>query len=256
MAELRRARAEPRVGRLYVGTSGYHYEDWAGRFYPADLSREDWFEYYATHFDTLEINASFYGLPERKTFQTWRERAPKGFVQAVKFSSYGTHRKRLLEARSTIGRFLERAEALGPTLGPILVQLPPRFRVNVERLDTFLSYAPADYRWAVEFRDPSWLCDPIYEVLEAHAAALVVHDRIDDHPRRLTTDWTYLRFHGDDDGGHYSSSFLVAEANRISKHLEAGRDVYAYFDNDKQAAATKDAQRLRRYVDRRVSGEV
>ncbi len=238
----------PRRGNFRVGTSGWVYDDWPGRFYPTDLPRDEWLGHYASEFDTVEVNASFYRLPQARTFAAWADRAPAGFTFAVKFSRFGSHLKRLRDAESTIGLFLARAEQLGARLGPILVQLPPRWNVNVERLDEFLGVAPKRHRWAVELRDESWLCDDVYRVLERHGAALVIHDMLPKHPRILTTDWTYLRFHGIDYGGHYTRQALRAHANRIDAWLAGGIDVFAYFNNDKQAAGVKDAAVLRRFV--------
>lgn len=243
-----------KTGRLRIGTSGYQYPHWKERFYPAHLAKKAWFDYYAGQFDTVEINNTFYNLPAAKTFAHWREAAPKGFEYALKFSRYGSHIKRLKDPDEPIGRFLEVAVALGDTLGPILVQLPPHWHANPERLAGFLAAAPKKYRWTIEFRDESWLDEEIFGILEKHGAALCIHDMIDNHPRRLTADWTYLRFHGDHYSGSYSSQFLTAEARRISELLADGIDVHAYFNNDEDAHAAHDALDLRRYVQQRQQG--
>jgi uncharacterized protein YecE (DUF72 family) len=243
-------RREP---ELRLGCSGYVYDDWKGVFYPKELPQSAWFDYYAERFDTVEVNGTFYRLPEAKTFDAWRERAPRGFRYALKLNRYGTHLKHLKDPADWFGRFLERAERLGSHLGPILVQLPPRWHVDVERLVRFLEVAPRRHRWAVEIRDESWLCDEVYQALSEHRVALVIHDLIDDHPRILTADWVYLRFHGPNGEerytGDYSSQALTAEARRIAAHLEAKRDVYVYFNNDYDGRAIDCARRLRRYVD-------
>lgn len=239
-----------RTGELRVGTSGWVYDDWPGRFYPEQLPRAQWFAHYARAFDTVEINNSFYRLPEAHTFTAWAEQAPRGFTYAVKFSRFGSHLKHLRDPEGTIGLFLSRAERLGPHFGPILVQLPPRWRVDAGRLDTFLDVAPVRHRWAIEIRDPSWLCDPVYRVLERHGAALVIHDLVPRHPRVITTDWIYLRFHGIDYGGHYSPPRLRRQATHVRAWLDAGLDVYAYFNNDKLACGVTDAITLRRYANR------
>lgn len=237
-----------RPGKLRIGTSGYQYDDWRGRFYPKTLPKSAWFAHYAEHFDAVEINATFYRLPEAATFERWRNAAPKGFCYALKFSRYGTHLKRLKDAPDTIGLFIERARLLGPSLGPILVQLPPRWHVNVARLAAFLESTPKQYRWAVELRDPSWLCQDIYALLRKHRAALCIHDLIERHPRVRTANWVYLRFHGDDYAGSYSPQALSAAAQRIRKHLADGYDVYAFFNNDIGGHAVRNAADLRRYV--------
>jgi uncharacterized protein YecE (DUF72 family) len=238
----------PRRGNFQVGTSGWVYDDWQGRVYPEALPREQWLRHYAAQFDTVEVNASFYRLPQARTFASWAEQVGDDFTFAVKFSRFGSHLKRLRDAEATIGLFLARAEQLGARLGPILVQLPPRWDVNAERLDAFLRVAPKRHRWAVEMRDESWLCDEVYRVLESHGAALVIHDLLPKHPRVLTTDWTYLRFHGVDYGGHYSHQMLRASANRVQDWLAGGTDVFAYFNNDKLACSVRDAGLLRRFV--------
>ncbi|MBS3805486.1 MAG: DUF72 domain-containing protein, partial [Oleiphilaceae bacterium] len=223
------------TGQLRVGTSGYQYKHWTERFYPADLRQKEWFGYYADHFDTVEINNTFYNLPAPETFDHWRQTAPENFEYSLKFSRYGSHIKRLKDAGQTIPTFLEGAERLGTRLGPILVQLPPNWRRDPQRLDDFLNEAPDRHRWAIEVRDPDWLHDDIFRVLRTHRAALCIHDMIEDHPREMTADWVYLRFHGEHYTGSYSNQYLTAEADRIVHSLHEGLDVYAYFNNDEQA---------------------
>jgi uncharacterized protein YecE (DUF72 family) len=235
-------------GKLRIGTSGFHYKHWQGIFYPDGLSKSRWFSYYAQQFDTVEINNTFYHLPSAATFDGWKEQAPPGFLYALKFNRYGSHWMRLKDPRSTIGNFLSVAQQLEKSLGPILVQLPPRWNADPQRLEGFLSAAPRSLRWAVEFRDPSWLCPEVYTVLQRHHAALCIHDRITNHPRILTSDWTYLRFHGDHYAGTYSPQRLTAEAKWIKQQLASGLDVFAYFNNDAQGYAVENAAGLKRYV--------
>ena len=236
------------AGSVRIGTSGYQYDHWKGVFYPERLAKKRWLEYYAARFDTVEVNNTFYNLPGAEVFDAWREAAPEGFCYSLKYSRYGSHMKRLKDPDEPLERFLERAERLGDALGPILVQLPPNWNVDVERLAVFLEAAPRRHRWTVEVRDPSWLCEEVYGVLEAHDAALTVHDMIPDHPRRVTADWTYLRFHGDHYSGSYSHQYLTAVARRIRRHLADGVDVYAYFNNDEAGNAVRNALDLRRYL--------
>jgi len=245
-----------RYGEARIGTSGYQYEHWRGRFYPRTLPVRAWFGHYADVFDTVEINNTFYNLPGAETFDRWREQAPPGFRYALKFSRYGTHRRRLRDPAATLGTFLERAEQLGSRLGPVLVQLPPHWGAVPERLDAFLREAPRRHRFAVEVRDPSWLCDEVYAVLRERGAALVLHDGLEGraHPTVVTTDWLYLRFHGDGYGGGYSPQALGGQARRIRRWLGEGRDVYAYFNNDLGGHAPRNAADLRRFVERRRRG--
>ena len=246
--------------RARIGTSGWDYPDWRGPVYPRELARRDWFGHYAGRFDTVELNSTFYRLPDPETVRQWRLRAPAGFRYAVKMSRYGTHRKHLREPASWVGTFVDRIGGLGDALGPVLVQLPPRWHADPGRLDAFLSAAPRRLRWAVEVRDPSWLGPDVYRVLERHGAALCVHDLLADHPRVMTADFAYLRFHGPDPSapyeGSYSPQALSGAARRIRRHLAEGRDVYAYFDNDHGGAAVSDAERLRRYLGPAAPGRV
>ena len=241
----------PGGGRFRVGTSGYDYPHWEGVLYPAALPADRRFGRYAGRFDTVEINRTFYGLPEPATADAWRERAPEGFLYALKFSRYGTHMKHLKDPGRTIPRFLEVARRLEDRLGPLLVQLPPNWRADPGRLAAFLEAVPDDLRWAVEVRDPDWLRQTVYEVLRAEGAALVVHDMIEDHPRELTAGWTYLRYHGNGYRGSYSHQKLTADAGWIAGRLADGRDVYAYFNNDAAGHAVRNAGDLGRYVERR-----
>lgn len=235
---------------IRVGCSGYDYPSWDGVAYPQGSTSEERFRHYAERFDAVEVNATFYGLPDPHTVDAWRERAPQGFCYAVKLNQYGTHRKKLKDPGDWVPRFVEVVERLGPSLGPVLCQLPPNWRANPERLDGFLATAPGRLRWAVELRDPSWLTDDVLEVLRSHGAALVIHDLIPDHPRVVTADWTYLRRHGPDPDhpyqGSYSPQAIGGLARRVRRHHDAGRDVYVFFNNDVGGAAPRDADRLGR----------
>jgi uncharacterized protein YecE (DUF72 family) len=237
-----------RRGQFRVGTSGYQYDHWKGLFYPERLAKRDWFAYYAKHFDTVEINSTFYGLPSAETFDVWRAQAPEGFCYVLKFSRYGSHVKRLKEPKATIDTFLQHARRLRKYLGPILVQLPPNWHVNTDRLAGFLKAAPRTVRWAFEFRDGSWLCDQVFTILQNHNAALCIHDMIDDHPRKITADWVYLRFHGDHYSGTYTREALRLQARWIKQRLVEGKDVFVYFNNDAEGYAVQNAAELKRYV--------
>lgn len=239
-------------GSYRIGTSGYVYNHWRGDFYPKKMTQKDWFEHYAAHFATVEINNSFYRSPSPDTFAQWRARAPKGFVYAVKYSRFGSHMKRLLDPEQHMARFLVSALELRETLGPVLVQLPPNWGADPERLDAFLRVAPKKLRWALEFRDASWLYEAVYAVLRRHNAALVIHDLLPDHPEVRTADWCYRRYHGQNYGGSYTPQYLGAHARMMAADLDAGRDVYAYFNNDVGGHAVRNALALRRYLDARV----
>lgn len=235
-------------GSLRIGTSGFHYNHWRKVFYPDKMAKSKWFAHYAGHFDTVEVNNTFYNLPAAGVFEAWRRQAPPGFLYALKFNRYGSHWMRLKNAAATIGNFLDAATRLERSLGPILVQLPPRWKANPSRLDEFLAAAPRQFQWAIEFRDATWLGPEVYKVLERHQAALCVHDMIPEHPRILTTDWTYLRYHGKRYSGSYSPQQLAVEARWIRQRLAEGKNVFAYFNNDAQGFAVKNAADLRRYA--------
>jgi uncharacterized protein YecE (DUF72 family) len=241
---LRRVTASSPTDTLRIGTSGFVYASWKRRFYPADLPAPAWLSYYARHFDTVEINRSFYRLPDAHVFERWRAAVPPGFVFAVKFSRFGTHMKRLLTPRATIRRFLLRARRLGSHLGPVLVQLPPRWAPDLPRRDRFLTAAPRDVRWVVEVRDARWLGAALYELLRRHGAALCVHDLLPRHPDVVTTDFTYIRFHGVGYGGSYTRAQLRPWAAWIVRQRAAHTGVFTYFNNDADGHAVENARTL------------
>ncbi|HXY91510.1 MAG TPA: DUF72 domain-containing protein [Acidimicrobiia bacterium] len=237
-------------GVARVGCSGWVYRDWRGPFYPPQLPQREWFAHYATYFDTVEINNTFYRLPSPETVDLWARQAPPGFLYALKLGAFGSHRMKLRDAVSWLPNHVDRAQRLGRALGPTLVQLPPRWKRNVERLDEFLSAAPASMRWALEVRDASWLHDDVYDVLHRHRAALCIHDLLPRHPWVLTTDWTYVRFHGpaaieEKYVGRYGGRRLARPVQRVRGWLDGGVDAYVYFNNDVHGDAVEDARWFR-----------
>jgi uncharacterized protein YecE (DUF72 family) len=236
------------VSQALVGCSGWEYREWRGPVYPPDVPRRRWLSWYAERYPTVEVNGTFYGLPAPGSVERWRAAVPETFAFALKLSRFGTHRKHLREPETWLGRFVERVAPLGPSLSVVLVQLPPRWRADPARLDEFLAEAAHHPipRWAVEVRDPSWLREDVYEVLAARGAALVWHDLLPDHPTVVTAPWLYVRFHGPDAlhhayAGRYPAATLRRWARALRPHLEDGRDVYAYFNNDIGGAAPVDA---------------
>ena len=218
--------------------------------YPPDAPARTWFHRYAERFDTVEINNTFYRLPDASTVDGWAAQAPAGFCYAVKVGQFGSHRMKLRDAASWLPRHLERVERLGAHLGPNLVQLPPRWKRNAARLDELLEVAPRSLRWAVELRDPSWVHDDVFGVLARHGAALCIHDLLADHPWERTADWTYVRFHGPRAlevkyQGRYTGRRLRRVADRLAAWRSEGTDVYAYFNNDYEGHAVVDALWLR-----------
>ena len=237
-----------------IGCSGWQYRHWRGDFYPADLPQSRWLEYYAARFDTAEVNNTFYRLPEASTFAEWRRRAPRGFVYAVKASRFLTHMKKLKDPNEPTRRFFTRARHLRATFGPVLYQLPPRWPVNLERLRTFLRALPRGHRQAIEFREPSWYAADVRALLDKHHVALCLHDMPGSASDRVAAGpFVYLRFHGVTKyGGRYSDKALDGWADWLAEQSRAGRDIYAYFNNDTGGHAPRDAVRLRAAVDAKL----
>ncbi len=229
--------------RLLVGTSGWQYAHWRRRFYPPGLPQRAWLPFYTTRFDSVELNNSFYRLPERESFEHWAESAPPGFVFAVKASRFLTHVKRLRDPDEPVERLMRAAHGLGPALGPVLLQLPPQMRLDAERLDATLAAFPRATRVAVECRHPSWFVDATRRVLEARGAALCLADRRGPRtPVWATTDWAYLRFHEGRAQAWpgYGRSALATWLERLAG-LDGVEMTYAYFNNDPGAMALRDA---------------
>jgi len=238
---------------VHVGCSGWQYRHWRGNFYPATLPQKAWLEYYARHFDTVEINNTFYRLPEPATFKDWRRRVPRHFTYAVKASRFLTHMKKLKAPEEPVQRFFARARHLGSALGPILYQLPPHWPVNVSRLETFLDALPSRRRHAIEFREPSWYSEDVFALLESYRVALCLHDMPgSESPRLVTGSFVYVRFHGAQGTGKYIGTYtdraLEDWAQWVSGRLRAGLQVYVYFNNDAGGHAPRDAARLRQRI--------
>jgi uncharacterized protein YecE (DUF72 family) len=241
---------------IRIGTSGWEYDHWRGIFYPRELPKSRWLEFYAERFDTVELNNSFYRLPAAETFAAWRRRVPAAFVMAVKASRYLTHLKRLRDPAEPVERFWSRARRLGERLGPVLYQLPPRWNRNLDRLEEFLASVPPRRPQAFEFRDPSWYHADTYALLERRAAALCLHDmRGSASPTEPVGPFVYVRFHGSVGRYHgsYAPEALEAWADRIAGWVEDGRPVWAYFNNDPEGQALRDAERLRTMLGERPS---
>ncbi|MFG2678918.1 DUF72 domain-containing protein [Streptomyces sp. NPDC048392] len=231
---------------LFVGTSGWQYRDWREALYPPGLPVRLWLERYAAGFATVEVNNAFYRLPTRETFAAWRERVPPDFVVAVKASRYLTHIKRLRDPAEPVDRLMTRAAGLGDRLGPVLLQLPPTLRADTALLDACLACFPPGTRVAVEPRHESWWTPGVREVLVSRGAALCWADvrARPVTPLWRTTDWGYVRFHEGRATAwpHYGRRSLATWIDRIATTWPDGHDVYAYFNNDPNAAAVGDAQ--------------
>jgi uncharacterized protein YecE (DUF72 family) len=232
---------------LRIGCSGWSYKDWKGPFYPREVKDKDRLEYYASRFDTAEINASFYRLPSEAMVEGWARRAPDGFTFAWKVSRYITHNKKLKDCEDSVALVFGRMAPLGDRYGPALIQLPPQLRRNDARLAGFLKLLPRGRRHTVEFRHESWYAPEVLQILADFDAALCISDHhAAPAPWEVTASWVYVRGHGP--GGRYFGRYPPAElaqwAARIAAWREGGRDVYAYFDNDIKSAAPFDAETL------------
>ncbi len=237
---------------VHIGTSGWYYGHWRGSFYPADLDPDQWLQNYSRHFRTVEINNSFYQLPEHETLARWRDAVSSEFIFAVKASRYITHMKKLLDPMEPVNNFMERTGALGDQLGPVLFQLPPHWGRDSERLSSFLDVLPEGHRYAVEFRDPSWFDDEVYQVLQSHGAAFCIYYFGDlASPRMVTADWIYVRFHGPGGAYHgsYSTELLSGWAGAFATWSAQGKEIYCYFNNDAEGHAPHDAARLQAMIE-------
>jgi uncharacterized protein YecE (DUF72 family) len=251
------------MARAYIGTSGWNYGEWRGIFFPQRLPSKQWLSFYATRFDSVEVNYTFYRLPSKGACAAWYDQTPENFQFVLKASRYITHIKRLRDARESWQGFLERVAVLKEKLGPILLQFPANFRAseaNLDSLDEFLGYASRDgsRRLALEFRDRSCFESKMLRLLRRHRAALVIS-----HSSRYplpevspTSDFMYFRFHGPQEmfASSYSAAALRNWAITMKRFLARRRDVYAYFNNDAGGYAPRDAQALLQQLQSRARG--
>ncbi len=234
------------MARLLVGTSGWNYPHWRTRFYPRDVAVSAWLGYYARHFPTVEVNNTFYRLPDARVFRAWQRAVPRSFVFAVKASRFITHIRRLRLSRAPVRRLLTRARPLGRARRPILFQLPPAFARDDVRLAGLLASLPAGPRYAIEFRHVSWPCDAVYELLRRRRVACCVSHG-PGIPLRLvrTAPFVYARFHGPGGigAGCYTDAALRRWAGRL-RDLCGDGGAYVYFNNDQEGYAVANAARL------------
>jgi uncharacterized protein YecE (DUF72 family) len=244
----------PVKGSFRIGTSGWHYSHWKGPFYPEDIAAGDMLDFYVARFDTVEINNSFYQLPTKKTLEAWRDNVPDDFIFAVKASRYITHMKKLKDPAKSMKKFFKRIDSLGEKLGPILFQLPPRWKFNGERLKAFLDALPADFSYTMEFRDTTWFTKQAYDLLAEHNVAFCIYQLAGLlSPKQVTADLVYVRLHGPTKKkyeGRYSNRTLAGWAGAFSAWNRRGNDVFCYFDNDQAGYAPNDASRLLNMLDK------
>jgi uncharacterized protein YecE (DUF72 family) len=245
---------------VHIGTSGFHYKHWVGRYYPADIKPAEMLAHYLRDFDTVELNNTFYQLPKEESFDNWRKSTPADFTFAVKGSRFLTHMIKLKDPERGLTNFLPRAERLRKKLGPILWQLPPRWNVNVERLEEFLQKLPRNHRYAFELRNETWMTNDVYELLRKYNAAFCIYELAGyQSPIEVTADWTYVRLHGPTQfkyQGSYTDAQLEVWADRIRSWKRKMKAIYVYFDNDDSAYAVDNALTLKRFVaPKRVSAQ-
>lgn len=237
---------------LNIGCSGFLYDHWKGIFYPEDMPRRRWLEYYCTKFTTVELNVTFYGVPDKETFSKWYKETPKGFVFSLKGSRFITHIKKLKASAEPVDVFLSRALTLKEKLGVILWQMPPSLKVDPARLAEFLELLrPYGARNTFEFREDTWISKKVISLMEKENASLCMADwpeSMNDLP--VTSDFVYIRRHGEN-GSHatsYSPEKLKADATRIRKYLRDKKDVFIYFNNDAFGYAPQNALRLKKLL--------
>lgn len=234
--------------KINVGTSGWSYDDWKGKFYPADIPKTRWFEYYSRHFDTVELNSTFYHLPKPKTVQNWKGKTPAGFNYAVKASRYITHTKRLKDCSEPVERFFSLIKPLKPKTSAVLYQLPPSFKINLERLESFVKVLPGGYNHIFEFRNKTWYCEETYNLLDKLGLGFCTHDMQElESPKLTTAGLLYVRFHGPEGKyrGSYSTQKLSAFAKWIKQNSRDIKQGFVYFNNDYEANAPKNASYLK-----------
>lgn len=233
----------------FIGTSGWNYDHWKGLFYPLDLPRSKWLDYYATVFSTVEVNATFYRQVSADTFEKWRTRTPEGFVWSVKAHRFITHVKRLRNTEDSLKSFLDSAFVLGEKLGPILFQLPPSLAFEGSAAEAFFSLLPGGYRYALEARHESWTGQDALTALKKHGIAWCIADTAGRYPycEAVTAGFAYVRLHGSRRlyASEYSDREIHAWADKIRSW---GIPAYIYFDNDYMAYATRNAMGLREAV--------
>jgi uncharacterized protein YecE (DUF72 family) len=241
------------MARIFIGTSGWSYKSWRGPFFPNEVMVKHHLQFYATQFDSAELNGVFYRTPTLAAVRGWRDNTPDDFVFAWKASKFITHWKRLSDkSRNSLALIDQRLKILGPKAGPVLFQLPPQFVANPDRLDRFMKLVPKRWRVSFEFRHDSWYCNEVFKLLRKHDVALCISDHADaPAPWQVTAPFVYVRGHGPTGRykGHYSKKTLRAWARKIRAWKRGRKDVYVYFDNDQKSAAPADALKLARVLE-------
>lgn len=233
---------------VLIGTSGWQYRSWRGRFYPKDVPQPEWLEHFCQRFKTVEVNNTFYRLPPPEVFAAWRKRVPEDFVMVLKVSRYLTHLKQLHDPEEPVSRFLAHAAPLGERTGPLLIQLPPRLKADLPRLAHALDQFPESARLAVEFRHESWFTEETRDLLGERGVSMCLADRGDEPvtPLWRTADWGYVRLHWGTAAPEscYDEPILHEWARRIAELWQDDEEVFVFFNNDPNGCAVRDAQRF------------
>jgi len=236
---------------IRIGTSGWNYPHWKGLFYPTDHQKTKWLEFYSLGFNTVEVNATFYRLPQKKTFRDWRLRTPDHFLWAVKGNRYITHIKRLCKVEEGLERFYDAVSVLGDKLGPILFQLPPSLSFDEELFKRSCLSLKPEHRHALEVRHPSWIDGRFFHMLDENNIAFCISDTAGRYPysEAITSDFIYIRLHGSKK--LYASEYSAMELNAWAEKIcNWNRDTFVYFDNDFEAYAVRNAARLKEILSR------
>ena len=234
-------------GKIYVGTSGWNYKHWKGNFYPEDLKQKEWLKFYSEKLKTVEINNSFYRLPDITTFKMWEKTTPNKFIFSVKGSRYITHMKKLKDPKHSCRKLFTRIKYLKKKPGPVLFQLPPYWKFNKSRFEQFLESLSDEYRYTFEFREKSWWNDDVLELLKQYNSAFCIYELAGTlAPKEITADFVYIRLHGPGDKyrGDYTLKDLSGWAGTITAWQRKNNDIYIYFDNDDSGYAAKNALEL------------
>jgi uncharacterized protein YecE (DUF72 family) len=245
------------LNRLFIGTSGYNYKHWSnGVFYPSELPQNKWLEHYSKFFSTVELNVTFYRLPQEKVFNGWYTKTPKDFIFTLKGSRFITHVKKLNDCREALELFLLRSKNLREKLSLILWQLPPGMHLDEKKLEGFCKLLKEmkdlNFKSVFEFRHKSWFCEVVYQILKHYNFSIcIAHSNRWPSIEKITADPVYLRFHGGTVlyGSNYSDEELKYWSNNIKCWLAEGRSVYAYFNNDAHGFAVQNALRLKELVE-------
>ncbi len=237
--------------KIYIGTSGYSYKNWSGDFYPKDLKKSEWLQYYAKKFSTVEINNTFYNLPKKETFKNWANKTPQNFLFAIKASRYITHMKKLKDCKEPIEKLLDASSGLGSKLGPILFQLPGNLKKNTKKLKKFISMLHSDKLYAFEFRDESWFDDDVYKILDDSGCAIIISSSPKfPYHEKVVGNFCYIRLHGRKKlySSSYSGNELKKFASIAKKCRKDGLKSFIYFNNDAKGHAFRNALAIKDFV--------